>query len=111
MVAPWLLLLTLSATPSAGVQNDAAMAVDFGRDIRPILSRRCTQCHGTADQEGGLSFSDRQTALAELDSGERAVTPGSLDESALWERITWQMTTRCGCRLRAIHSLTMKKTN
>ncbi len=87
MVAPWLLLLTLSATPSAGVQNDDAMAVDFGRDIRPILSRRCTQCHGTADQEGGLSFGDRETALAELDSGERAITPGSLDESALWERI------------------------
>ena len=52
------------------------MEVDFGRDIRPILSRRCTQCHGSAEQEGGLDFSSRALALAELDSGERADCSG-----------------------------------
>ncbi|MEC7696900.1 MAG: c-type cytochrome domain-containing protein, partial [Planctomycetota bacterium] len=82
MVTHWLLLIAItaapaeSAEPASGNGTPAHEQIDFGRDIRPILSRRCTQCHGSADQEAGLDFSTRETALAELDSGERAVVPG-----------------------------------
>ncbi len=93
MVTHWLLLFAITAAPADTAEpasDDAPLPhaeIDFGRDIRPILSRRCTQCHGSADQEAGLDFSTRETALAELDSGEHAVVPEDRDGSALWERI------------------------
>ena len=93
MVSHWLLLFAITAAPVEDAEPvrenapDVQMEVDFGRDIRPILSRRCTQCHGSAEQEGGLDFSSRALALAELDSGERAIVPDDREASALWERI------------------------
>ncbi|HEV7278832.1 MAG TPA: PSD1 and planctomycete cytochrome C domain-containing protein [Pirellulaceae bacterium] len=63
-------------------------AVDFGRDIRPLLAKKCLACHGPADQEGGLDFSSRETSLADLDSGEHAIVPGMPGESALLGRVT-----------------------
>ena len=93
MVPHWLLLFAITTAPAETAEpvSETAIApheqIDFGRDIRPILSRRCTQCHGSADQEAGLDFSTRETALAELDSGDRAVVPGDRSGSAMWERI------------------------
>ena len=70
----------------------ADQSINFNRDIRPLLSDRCFACHGPNDE-------DRQAELrldqADGDEGayrtidERpAVKPGSLDDSALWHRIT-----------------------
>ena len=93
MVSHWLLLIAITTAPAESAEPASENAtpaheqIDFGRDIRPILSRRCTQCHGSADQEGGLDFSTRETALAELDSGEFAVIAGDRSASAMWERI------------------------
>jgi mono/diheme cytochrome c family protein len=62
--------------------------VDFGRDIQPILAKRCFACHGPDKGEAGLRLNRRETALAELDSGEHAVVPGSPEASELVRRIS-----------------------
>ena len=63
---------------------------DFARDVRPILSNRCFKCHGPDEdhQEAGLRLDVREAALAELDSGTRAIVPGHPDDSELIARIT-----------------------
>ena len=64
--------------------------VDFNRDIRPILSSRCFACHGSDEhsREAGLRFDIRDGAVAELESGERAIIPGDGDASELIARVT-----------------------
>src|SRR5690606_5121907 len=47
----------------------AAKPVDFSREVKPILARRCFACHGPESGEGGLRLDSRETALAELESG------------------------------------------
>jgi hypothetical protein len=66
----------------------AARQVDFSRDVKPLLARRCFACHGPSDAEGGLQLHQSETALVELDSGALAIVPGSPDESELIVRVT-----------------------
>ena len=62
---------------------------DFNREIRPILSHNCFACHGPDehDRRGGLRLDDRDAAVAELDSGSRAIVPGHPEESELVARL------------------------
>ena len=63
--------------------------INFNRDIRPLLSDKCFQCHGPDDKkrEGGLRLDLRESAIKPLDSGETALVPGDLSKSALVKRI------------------------
>ena len=63
---------------------------DFNTEILPLLSDRCFKCHGPdeATREAGLRLDQREDAIAELDSGNMAIVPGNLDESAFVDRIT-----------------------
>ena len=65
-----------------------AEAVDFSRDIQPLLAKRCFSCHGPDTHEGGLRLDQAAGATAELDSGGRAIVPGKTAESEILTRIT-----------------------
>ena len=83
-----LLALTLLVlTALAGSTEARAQTVDFGRDIQPIFARRCFACHGPDEDKGGLRLNKHDAALAELDSGDRAIVPGKPDESVILDRI------------------------
>ncbi len=58
-------------------------AVDFERDIRPMLTVHCGACHGGTKQEGGLRLNTRPAALAGGDSGQKAIVPGDPKRSRL----------------------------
>ncbi len=64
--------------------------VDFQRDILPLLADRCFLCHGpdAAANESGLRLDQRESAIAELPSGEgTAIVPGDPETSVLIARI------------------------
>ncbi len=64
--------------------------VTFNRDIRPILAGKCLKCHGpdARERKGRLRLDLAEFATAPAASGNRAVVPGRLAESELYERVT-----------------------
>ncbi len=71
------------------VARAAEPAVDFSRDVRPILSDNCYACHGPDENKlkAGLRLDLREQAVAELSSGGHAIVPGRSAESLLIERV------------------------
>lgn len=65
-------------------------AVDYQREIRPILSDNCFICHGPdeAQRKGGLRLDSFDEATREAKSGSRAIVPSDPDESELLFRVT-----------------------
>ena len=72
----------------APVQARQDVAVNFDRDIRPLLENRCLKCHGPEKRKGGLLLTSRSSALLLGDSGLAAVVPGKADASELYKRVT-----------------------
>jgi hypothetical protein len=83
----WLWGLCCLAFTSPGRADEA---IDFNRDIRPLLSDRCFSCHGPEEKsrEAGLRLDDKQIAFGELDSGATAIVVGDVAKSELITRIT-----------------------
>ncbi|MFN5797253.1 MAG: DUF1549 domain-containing protein, partial [Planctomyces sp.] len=65
-----------------------AQQLSFNRDIRPLLSDNCFQCHGpdAAKRQGGLRLDVSEAAIRGGDSGP-AVVPGKPEDSLLIQRI------------------------
>jgi len=63
-----------------------ATAVDYERDVRPILANRCFGCHGPRQQQSGLRLDLRQNALRGGDYGV-VIVPGKASESKLIQRL------------------------
>ncbi|MEZ5364183.1 MAG: DUF1549 domain-containing protein [Bryobacterales bacterium] len=74
-------LLLVASTALFAADGD----VEFNRDIRPILSENCYQCHGpdSANRMAGLRLDVRDAAIEK-----GAITPGDLEASKLVARIS-----------------------
>ena len=61
----------------------AARAVDFAREVRPILEKSCFGCHGPEKQKSNYRLDVRDIALKGGESGERAIVPHDAKASPL----------------------------
>lgn len=68
---------------------NAAPAVDFNREVRPILAQQCFACHGMDDhgRKGKLRLDLRDAALAGGKSGALAIVPGKPEASEIIARL------------------------
>jgi len=57
------------------------MAVDFEKDIQPLLKNKCSRCHSGHEAKGGFSINTRTTLLD-------AAKPGNSGNSLLFQLIT-----------------------
>lgn len=76
---------TIAVTLLAGPAQ-LAQAVDFAREIAPLLIR-CLGCHGPKQQMGGLRLDHRDSALQGGNAGP-VLKPGSSEESRLVHYLT-----------------------
>jgi Protein of unknown function (DUF1549)/Protein of unknown function (DUF1553)/Planctomycete cytochrome C len=69
-------------------------AVDYIRDIKPVLSKRCYACHGALKQKAGLRLDTAALMKKGGDSGS-AIEPGSSGDSLIVDAVTgaegWRM--------------------
>ena len=82
------LLLVLRMGVLAALASAIAPAVEFGRDIQPLLADRCFSCHGpdAAQRQAGLRLDIRSAALAPTASGRVPIQPGDPDASEVFRR-------------------------
>ena len=63
------------------------LAVDFGREIRPLLQERCIECHGEKKQKGELRLDAKVHAFKGGHDGP-AILAGNAEASPLFQRLT-----------------------
>jgi len=73
----------LTFAASLALASSATAAVDFVKDIQPILEVHCTKCHGEDQKKGGLRLHTLADALKGGDSGP-AFVAGKSKESRLY---------------------------
>ena len=95
MSTRWLLLglIGIASVYAQGSDQKApskkakADAVNYYRDIEPILNASCVSCHQASMAAGGLRLDAPENLLQGGASG-KAVIPGKADRSLLYTRLT-----------------------
>jgi Protein of unknown function (DUF1553)/Protein of unknown function (DUF1549)/Planctomycete cytochrome C len=83
------LIVGVASIEAAEPQPAAVPAIDFNRQVRPILSNTCFRCHGPdpAQRQAGLRLDRAESASHVLESGATAIVPGKPEASELVRRI------------------------
>lgn len=82
--------LAVSLLGAAGIATAADKPkLDYGRDVRPILSENCFHCHGQDGKKrmAGLRLDTFEGATAKR-GDHAALVPGKLDASTIYKRIS-----------------------
>jgi mono/diheme cytochrome c family protein len=88
-----LLAMAVLAAPGAAPADPGSPApspaIEFNRDVRPILAKNCFACHGADEQhrEAGLRLDLPEAAFKRLTDGKTAIVPGHPDRSELVRRV------------------------
>jgi hypothetical protein len=85
-----LLLLVVAYSLGSRAAWADAPAVQFHRDVRPILSNYCYRCHGpdAESREADLRLDVRGGLFGTASSGEAVIAPGKPQDSELFRRLT-----------------------
>src|SRR2546423_3707556 len=75
------------SNPARKLPEPAPRKVDFVRDIQPIFSAHCYECHGQKKQEAQFRLDSRDVALAGGELG-LAIIPGKSAESLLIQAVS-----------------------
>ena len=70
-------------SPKTKLVTPVSRTVDFETDVLPILNKRCNECHGQEDPEGGFRILSRRSLLRGGESGEPATVPSHSADSFL----------------------------
>jgi hypothetical protein len=73
---------------AARIMGADGNAIDFARDIQPLLAAKCYDCHGAEKPKGGLRLTNRANALRGGESGGPAFLAGRSNDSELIRRVT-----------------------
>lgn len=89
MIAAVLLIVSVQSAPPSPLGESAPASIDFSRDVKPILSDRCFQCHGpdSENAESDLRLDSFEAATEDF-GGYAAILPGDAGASELYSRIT-----------------------
>lgn len=81
-------MLALAGVSSMSTYADDKAAEDFFENrVRPLLARRCGECHGASKQESDLRLDSRIDVLVGSDGQDPLVVPGEPDNSRMWQVI------------------------
>src|SRR5438552_150705 len=85
----FLLCGVLGLVPTVRLSAADAGSVDFNRDVKPILSDNCYQCHGPDEnaRKARLRLDTKEGAFAPRKNGQPVVLAGKSADSELIRRI------------------------
>src|SRR5437660_12057920 len=68
--------------------SSSSKTIDFNRDVRPILSDNCFNCHGPDEKRRKAKLRlDISEGAVEVRDGKQAIKPKDIQASELWRRI------------------------
>ncbi|MBC7816841.1 MAG: PSD1 domain-containing protein [Planctomycetaceae bacterium] len=85
-----LAFVVFAVNPGRTTSDSSPTPIEFSRDVRPILSKYCYQCHGPDDKarKGDLRLDLVEGATRKLPSGNQAIVPEKPEQSELLSRIS-----------------------